>query len=164
MDYTYFPTDWLPYQCFDFSSTPVTNNNVEQSGHESQTLVAERTRRHTFDSFTLQDPVTMLEQQGDTSMAFAPNFLNYLGLGAGDLDQNAPQPQIQPQPQPQADLPLLTSFPPTSTTATSPTSTTSFQQIAPNLTYQESMSRRDSTEEEVSSPRKCRRKAQNREA
>ena len=154
MDYTYSESDWLVHQCPEYSPTSVNCYPIEPSGYESD-AVTERGRRHTSDGLTLQDTSRILEQPDDTFMTFSPNFLN-------DVAFNNTQ-QYQVALRPDADLQPLAPRP-TSTQSTTPTSCSSLKPIAPDTTLQESFSSRSSVEEEVSSPKKIRRKAQNRDA
>ena len=151
MDYTYFATDWLPHQCFEFSPTPGASDTFDGSDHGPQTS-AETARDPNSDLVTVQHQVPTLEQYDNTSIAFSQKFLNDLAFGS-----------IEQYPillQPQAEPPILASHP----ASTKTTGGSIFQPIAPNLTCCESTSRRSSTEEEITSPKKVRRKAQNRDA
>ena len=154
MDYTSFESDWLINQGFGYSATSVNCYPIEPSGYEPE-AVPGRGRRHTSDGLTLQDTSRILEQRDDTFMTISPEFLNNIPFNHTQQYEVALQPDTDLQP----PAPC-----PTSTQSTSPTSCSSFKPIAPNVTHQESYSRRSSVEAEVLSPKKCRRKAQNREA
>jgi hypothetical protein len=151
MDYAYFTTGWLPHQCFELSPGPATSNILGPSYYRPHPS-AERSRDYISDSFTPYESLVKREQQEATSGVLSQNFKHDL--------TSIPGQQCNSLPQSPVDLsPLASSFASITTI-----SGKILQPISPHLTYHESRSRSSSAEQEVLSPKRCRRKAQNRAA